>query len=50
VNSLTGNVQKFGLDRVPRAKTLEDFLQADETRENPTQDARETMNQAEQKS
>jgi hypothetical protein len=31
VNSLTGNLQKFGLDRVPRVKTLEDLLQDDET-------------------
>jgi hypothetical protein len=27
VNSLTGNLQKFGLDRVPHVKTLEDLLQ-----------------------
>ena len=47
VNSLTGNLQKFGLDRVPRVKTLEDLLQDDETSENPTQDCPETMNQAE---
>jgi hypothetical protein len=38
VNSLTGNLQKFGLDQVPRVKTLEDLLQDDETSENPTQD------------
>jgi hypothetical protein len=50
VNSLTGNLQKFGLDRVPRAKTLDKLLQDDETRDNPTQDCRETMNQAEMKS
>ena len=50
VNSLTGNLQKFGLDRVPKMKTLEDLLQDDETDENPTQDCSETMNQAEQKS
>jgi hypothetical protein len=50
VNSLTGNLQKFGLDRVPRVKTLEDLLQDDETSENPTQDCPETMNQAEVKS
>jgi hypothetical protein len=49
VNSLTGNLQKFGLDRVPRVKTLEDLLQDDETSENSTQDCPETMNQAEQK-
>jgi len=49
VNSLTGNLQKFGLDRVPRVKTLEDLLQDDETGENTTQDCPETMNQAEQK-
>jgi hypothetical protein len=50
VNSLTGNLQKFGLDRVPQVKTLEDLFQDDETSENPTQDSSETMNQAEQKS
>jgi hypothetical protein len=50
VNSLTGNLQKFGLDRVPQVKTLEDLLQDDETSENPTQDCPETMNQAEGKS
>jgi hypothetical protein len=50
VNSLTGNLQKFGLDRIPRVKTLEDLLQDDETSENPTQDCPETMNQAEVKS
>jgi hypothetical protein len=49
VNSLTGNLQKFGLDRVPRVKTLEDLLQDDETSENPTQDCPETMNQPEVK-
>ena len=50
VNSLTGNLQKFGLDRVPKMKTLEDLLQDDETSENSTQDCPETMNQAEEKS
>src|SRR5215467_6385762 len=50
VNSLTGNLQKFGLDRVPRVKTLEDLLQDDQTSENPTQDCSETINQAEVKS
>jgi hypothetical protein len=50
VNSLTGNLQKFGLDRVLQVKTLEDLLQDDETSENPSQDCPETMNQAEQKS
>jgi hypothetical protein len=49
VNSLTGNLQKFGLDRVPRVKTLEDLLQDDETSDNPAQDCPETMNQAEVK-
>jgi hypothetical protein len=49
VNSLTGNLQKFGLDRVPRVKTLDELLQDDETSEYPTQDCRETMNQAEEK-
>jgi len=49
VNSLTGNLQKFGLDRVPKIETLEEVLQADETSQNPTQDCPETMNQAEQK-
>ena len=50
VNSLTGNLQKFGLDQVPKMKTLEDLLQDDETSENSTQDCPETMNQAEEKS
>ena len=50
VNSLTGNLQKFGLDRVPRVKTLDDLLQDDETGENTTQDSPETIRQAEQKS
>lgn len=50
VNSLTGNLQKFSLDRVPRVKTLDDLLQDDETSENPTQDCPETMNQTEQRS
>jgi hypothetical protein len=50
VNSLTGNLQKFGLDRVPRVETLEEiFSEDDETSENPTQDCPETMNQAEEK-
>jgi hypothetical protein len=50
VNSLTGNLQKFGLDRVPKIETLEEVLQADETSENSTQDCPETMNQTELKS
>jgi hypothetical protein len=50
VNSLTGNLQKFGLDRVPQVKTLDELLQDDETSENPTQDCPEMMNQAEVKS
>jgi hypothetical protein len=50
VNSLTGNLQKFGLDRVPKIETLEEVLQDDETIENPTQDCPETMNQTELKS
>jgi hypothetical protein len=51
VNSLTGNLQKFGLDRVAKVETLEEiFSEADETSENSTQDCPETMNQAEQKS
>ena len=37
VNSLTGNLQKFGLERVPRVETLEELLQDDETSENATQ-------------
>jgi hypothetical protein len=49
VNSLTGNLQKFGLDRVPRVKTLDELLQDDETSENPTQDCPETMNEVEEK-
>jgi len=50
VNSLTGNLQKFGLDRVPKVKTLDELLQDDETSDNPTQDCPETMNQPEHKS
>jgi len=50
VNSLTGNLQKFGLERVPKLETLEEVLQDDETSENPTQDCSETMNHAEEKS
>src|SRR5262249_13159706 len=35
VNSLTGNLQKFGLDRVAKVETLEEiFSEADETSEN----------------
>jgi len=49
VNSLTGNLQKFGLDRMPKIETLEEVLQDDESSENSTLDS-ETMNQAEQKS
>jgi hypothetical protein len=49
VNSLTGNLQKFGLERVPKVETQEELLQDDETSENPTQDSSETMNQAEKK-
>jgi hypothetical protein len=49
VNSLTGNLQKFGLERVPKVETLEELLQDDETSENSTQDSPETMNQAEEK-
>ena len=45
----TGNLQKFGLDRVPQVKTLDELLQDDETSENTTQDSPETMNQTEQK-
>gem|GEM_PF-826957 len=45
VNSLTGNLQKFGLERVPKVETLEEVLQDDETSENPTQDCPETPNQ-----
>ena len=47
VNSLTGHLQKFGLERVPKVKTLDELLQDDETSENPTQDCPETINQAE---
>jgi hypothetical protein len=50
VNSLTGNLQKFGLERVPKVETLEEVLQDAETSENPNQDCPETMNQAEVKS
>ena len=43
VNSLTGNLQKFGLDRVPRVKTLDELLQDDETGENSTRYSPEAM-------
>jgi hypothetical protein len=49
VNSLTGNLQKFGLDRVPKIETLEEVLQDDETSDDTTQDCPETMNHAEEK-
>jgi hypothetical protein len=44
-----GNLQKFGLDRVPKVKTIDELLQDDETSENPTQDCPEKMNQNEEK-
>ena len=47
VNSLTGNLQKFGLDRAPRVKTLDELLQDDETSENSTQDSPESINATE---
>jgi hypothetical protein len=50
VNSLTGNLQKFGLGRVAKVETLDDLLQDDETSENRTQDCPETMNHTEEKS
>jgi hypothetical protein len=50
VNSLTGNLQKFGLDRVPQIETLEEVLQEDETSKNSIQDCPETMNQTDLKS
>jgi hypothetical protein len=50
VNSLTGNLQKSGLDRVPKIETLEDVLQDGETSDDPTQDCSEMMNQTEVKS
>ena len=50
VNSLTGNLQKFGLDRVPQVETLEDLLQDDETSREYHPGFPETMNQAEEKS
>src|SRR5262249_29846135 len=51
VNSLTGNLQKFGLDRVAKVETLEEiFSEADETRGNPTKNCPETMNQTDVKS
>ena len=50
VNSLTGNLQKFGLERVPKIETLEEVLQDDETSDNRTQNCSETMNQTELKS
>src|SRR5262249_59034892 len=37
VNSLTGNLQKFELDRVAKVESLEEiFSEADETSENPS--------------
>ena len=36
VNSLTGNLQKFGLDRAPKIETLEEVLQDDENDKNFT--------------
>jgi hypothetical protein len=40
VNSLTGNLQKFGLDRVAKVETLEEIFSAtDETSENSIQDS-----------
>jgi len=51
VNSLTGNLQKFGLDRVAKMETLEEiFSETDETSENSIKDCPETMNQTELKS
>ena len=50
VNSLTCNLQKFGLDRVPQVKTLDELFEDDETSENTTRDCPETMTQAEKKS
>ena len=50
MNSLTGNLQKFGLGRVAKVETLEEiFSETDETSENSTQDCSETMIQAEEK-
>jgi hypothetical protein len=50
VNSLTSNLQKFGLERVRKIETLEEVLQDDETSDDTTQDCPETINQAELKS
>jgi hypothetical protein len=47
VNSLTGNLQKFGLDRVPKVETLEEVLQADENDENFTANDPEARNTSE---
>jgi hypothetical protein len=49
VNSLTGNLQKFGLYRFSQVRTLEDLFQDDETSENPTQNPPGMMNQPEAK-
>src|SRR4029453_3960599 len=49
VNSLTGNLQKFGLNWAAKTETLEGVLQDDETRETTTQDCPKTMVQAEEK-
>src|SRR5262245_50721880 len=51
VNSLTGTLQKFGLDRVAKVESLEEILsEDDETSGNPTQNCPETMNQTDVKS
>jgi hypothetical protein len=40
VGSLSANLQRFGMDRVPKIETLEEiFTEADGTSENSTQDA-----------
>jgi hypothetical protein len=48
VGSLSANLQRFGMDRVPKIETLEEiFSEADGTGENSTQDAPGTTEKAE---
>jgi hypothetical protein len=54
VGSLSANLQRFGMDKVTKAKSLQEIIEAMTdaagTSENPTQDCSETMNQTEEKS
>jgi hypothetical protein len=48
VGSLSANLQRFGMDRVPKIETLEEiFSEPAETGENSTQDDPETTEKAE---